>query len=418
MTNSGKKRVAVGMSGGVDSSVAAALLKEQGFEVAGVYMECWRSPGCRADEDRRDAMDVAIRLSIPFEVLDLKAAYKNRVVNYFYKEYEAGRTPNPDVVCNREIKFGMFYEEMIMKRGFDYIATGHYARVDNILSAQFETRNKLQSTNSKRKAAKYRLLRGVDEKKDQSYFLYQLREEQLAHILFPLGGMTKSEVRKEARKRGLVVADKPDSQGICFIGEVSVKKFLMELGMREKEGAVLLKVGSARQKTENTPMADGSLVKSGSNWLEVGYHSGAWFYTIGQRIGLSHKQNAREHVRNLRRAGYDPARLPGFYVVEKKVEENLLLVSVREELFKSAFVAREWHWIEGEGSREMSELMMSENLRVRIRHGGDLIGLKKIVPAGDKSWRMVLDEAVFGIAPGQACVLYMEDVILGGGVIA
>jgi len=207
-----KVKVAVGMSGGVDSSLAAALLVEQGYDVTGVFLECWRAPGCRVDEDRKDALEVAMGLGIAYKVLNFKKEYKERVVEYFYDEYKAGRTPNPDAMCNREIKFGMFYE-WAMEKGFDYVATGHYARIANG-EWRIANEGKPVAISDRRLA----LQSGVDPKKDQSYFLYQIRPEQLAHILFPLGGMRKTEVRKEAKKRGLSVADKPDSVGICFIG--------------------------------------------------------------------------------------------------------------------------------------------------------------------------------------------------------
>ena len=233
-----KRRVAIGLSGGVDSAVSAALLVEQGYGVTGVFLECWKEPGCRTDEDRKDALGVALKLKIPFKVLDFKREYKARVVDYFYSEYKAGKTPNPDVMCNKEIKFGLFYD-WAMKQGFDFVGTGHYARVKN-----------------------NQLLRGVDGKKDQTYFLYRLREEQLGHILFPVGEMTKAQVRAEARKRHLPVADKPDSTGICFIGERNFKDFLSQY-----------------------------IESSKGNFVDVsgrvlGQHDGTCFYTLGQRKGM------------------------------------------------------------------------------------------------------------------------------------
>src|SRR5258708_33011389 len=203
------QKVAFGMSGGVDSSLSLSLLKEQGYDVTGVFLECWRAPGCRAEEDRKDALAVALQLEIPFKVLDFKDAYKERVVEYFFREYEAGRTPNPDVLCNKEIKFGLFYDWAI-KEGFDYVATGHYA----------------QSIDGK-------LTQSKDAWKDQTYFLYRLRAEQLPHVLFPIVHLTKQEVRILAKEKNIPVASKPDSQGICFIGDINVHNFLKErLGER------------------------------------------------------------------------------------------------------------------------------------------------------------------------------------------
>jgi tRNA-uridine 2-sulfurtransferase len=199
-------QVAVGLSGGVDSSLSAALLVEQGYDVTGVHLVCYEEPGCRAPQDRKDALAVALQLGIPFEVLDFQKEYKEKVIEYFYREYQAGRTPNPDVACNREIKFGLFLNWAV-ENGFDYVATGHYARI-------------------RERAHGYYLLRGKDEKKDQSYFLYTLTQKQLSYILFRIGHLTKDQVRREAKKRGLVTADKPDSVGICFVGDVDVQEFL------------------------------------------------------------------------------------------------------------------------------------------------------------------------------------------------
>jgi len=190
------------MSGGVDSSLCAHLLKEQGYEVTGVFLECWRAPGCRTDQDRQDALKIALELDIPFQVLDFKKTYHDKVVEYFFKEYQAGRTPNPDIMCNKEIKFGLFYD-WAMENNFDFVATGHYAKTKN-----------------------GQLLTPKDEWKDQTYFLYLIRDDQLQHILFPLADLTKKEVRAEAKKRNIHVADKPDSVGICFIGDIDVKKFI------------------------------------------------------------------------------------------------------------------------------------------------------------------------------------------------
>src|SRR3990167_4435187 len=201
------KKVAVGLSGGVDSSVSAYLLKKQGYEVTGVYMQCWdsKADGCRAEEDRADAVKVASRIEIPFLTLDFRAEYKQKVIEYFYKSYEEGLTPNPDILCNKEIKFGLFMDWAI-KEGFDFVATGHYARIKNNT-----------------------LMRGVDNTKDQSYFLYLLNKEQLKKIIFPLGEMRKIEVRKIAKKVGLQNFNKPDSMGICFIGEVDIKEQLKKI---------------------------------------------------------------------------------------------------------------------------------------------------------------------------------------------
>ena len=203
------KSIALGMSGGVDSSLCAHLLTEQGYDVTGVYLECWKAPGCRSEQDRKDALKVALELDIPFQVLDFKQAYRDRVVEYFFEEYQAGRTPNPDVVCNREIKFGLFYD-WAMEQGFDAVATGHYAAL------------------AANDAGTPQLVVPKDDYKDQTYFLWQLRPKQLRHSVFPLADLTKDEVRAAAEDRGIHVADKDDSVGICFIGDIDVHAFLEE----------------------------------------------------------------------------------------------------------------------------------------------------------------------------------------------
>lgn len=387
--------VALGLSGGVDSSVSAALLLEQGYEVTGVFLECWRAPGCRVDEDRRDAMDVALKLGIPFEVLDFRKEYREKVVEYFYREYRAGRTPNPDTMCNREIKFGMFYE-WAMDQGFDYVVTGHYARIDQI------------SVEEKQ----YVLKRGVDEKKDQSYFLYLLRQEQLPHILFPLGGMTKSEVRKKAHESGLKVAKKPDSQGICFIGEVSVKQFLQELGMEEKQGKVMLSL--VERGDPITSFQDDELV-------EVGEHEGAWFYTVGQRHGFKIKdlRFKNKDQETLFRLQLDTSAMPPLYVLRKDTKQNILIVGTREQVMRREFEVDNLHFVNEDLRFKIHDL---RNIRVRIRHGGELISAKlktqNSKPNIDEQIiQVTLREEAFGVAAGQACVFYENEVCLGGGVI-
>jgi len=361
------KKVAIGMSGGVDSSLSAALLKEQGYDVTGVFLECWRAPGCRAEEDRKDALAVALQLGVPFEVLDFKNEYKQRVVEYFFSEYQAGRTPNPDVMCNKEIKFGMFYD-WAMRHGFDAVATGHYAQ---ILSEEDQLW----------------LGRGVDDKKDQSYFLYLMREEQLAHILFPIGHLHKPEVRAEAAKRSLPVAKKPDSQGICFIGEINVTNFLRER-LGDNPGDVVNTAGEV-----------------------IGKHKGLWFYTIGQRHGfellgkIRSENNEWKHV------------VPPFYVVGKDIDSNRLIVGFGEETYRDSFMVEEMHWINNAAkvAFERGEL---RDVEVRIRHGGKLIPAEMSLNGKKKGDTMVkLQEKIQGIADGQSAVVYSQQKCFGGGVI-
>jgi tRNA-specific 2-thiouridylase len=403
VTKSRSQRVVVGLSGGVDSAVSAAFLVEQGFDVTGVFLECWRALGCRVDEDRKDAMDVAIKLSIPFKVLDFKKEYKAKVVDYFYREYKAGRTPNPDVMCNKEIKFGLFYD-WALSEGFEFVATGHYTRIGQFPTTNDQSPNNNQFSISNDQNIRL-LLQGKDIKKDQSYFLYQLRDDQLSHILFPIGHMTKSQVREAAERRGLVVAKKPDSQGICFIGEVSTKQFLKDLGMEEKRGGVFLR-------------CQVSGVRCQGDLVEVGRHDGAWFYTIGQRHGFglksqvtSDKKQEKQYAEHLRRAGYDPTNLPPLYVIEKDVERNVLVVGTREALMRDEFEVGEMHNI-----NSRYKIQDTNNMKVRIRHGGALVSASYKIQ--DTRYKIKLQEKVFGVAPGQACVFYDGEVCLGGGIIA
>lgn len=348
------KKVAVGLSGGVDSAVAAYLLKKQGYEVTGVFMQCWQEPpaggfgksgGCKADEDRVDAVKAASRVGIKFKSLDFIKEYKKRVISHFYNEYRAGRTPNPDVLCNKEIKFGLFLD-WAKKKKFDYVATGHYARIVE-------------------ENGTYKLLKGVDGSKDQSYFLYTLAQEQLKDSLFPLGEMTKKEVRKLAKEVGLHNWDRPDSQGICFIGEVDIKKFLQR-EIEPKKGYVLAVNGKV-----------------------VGEHGGVWFYTIGQRHGFSLKKYFGVPV----------------YVVGKNTGKNELIVGFGRDCLREFFEVEDVYWIFGEPKFPLE-------CGVRIRHLGGIFQGTFSPP------RVVLREPIFGVAPGQSAVFYDGDVVLGGGIIS
>jgi tRNA-specific 2-thiouridylase len=404
-----KGKVAIGLSGGVDSSVSAALLVEQGYEVTGVYIECYHEPGCRAEEDRKDALEVALKLNIPFKVLDMRKEYKEKVLEYFYKEYEAGRTPNPDTVCNREIKFGLFYD-WAMEEGFDYVATGHYARIKSIKGQVLSIKqngNKWLNGSMvqwlrphpspllKREGEnQYVLQRAVDEKKDQTYFLYLLRPEQLEHVLFPVGGMSKLTVRKEAKKRGLSTATKPDSQGICFVGEVNVKDFLKER-IKPKKGKVV----------------------DFQNGNEIGEHDGIWFYTIGQRGGWKIDPNFQR---------FFEGDVPIFYVIGKDIKNNVLIVSQKNELYTNTFKVSEMNWLvrphhpsNGALPNTLLKGEGNQSAGIRIRHGGKIVPCK--MEKEDGVVKVVTKEFVWGIAPGQAAVFYDSDkadaVLLGGGVI-
>lgn len=378
-----KRRVVVGLSGGVDSSVVAALACDQGYEVTGAYITCWDGPGCRSEVDRQDALDVALELKIPFVHLDFQKEYEAKVYEYMIAEYELGRTPNPDVMCNREIKFGLFYDWALRpaqgkSARFDFLATGHYAQIGFSKQNSDFCSPRLPQAGSGcgLENHNYCLLRSVDEHKDQTYFLYQLRQEQLGHILFPIGHMTKQQVRQEAKRRGLLTADKPDSQGICFIGEVSVDKFL-ESRIEKKSGKMKL---------------DG---------IDVGSHKGVWFYTIGQKVAVT-------NTKNLTAMGFDTSKLPHFYVLAKDMENNILEVATIDGLFKNELWLEAIHWI--------GEKPNTDNLQVRIRHGGELVKIKEY-RIENKEYRIILEQPVWGVAPGQSVVIYTDEVVLGGGVI-
>jgi tRNA-uridine 2-sulfurtransferase len=347
------KKVALGMSGGVDSSVAAYLLLKQGYEVTGVFMECWdaKADGCKADEDRAYAVRTAGQLGIPFEHLDFKADYKAKVMNYFYVEYLSGRTPNPDVICNKEIKFGLFYD-WAMARKFDYVATGHYARV--------RKNNDI-----------YELLKGLDPKKDQSYFLYLLGQNQLEHTLFPVGSIHKSKIRELAMHLQLPSAERPDSMGICFIGNVDIKEFLQKQ-IEPKVGHVLDSAGNV-----------------------IGQHEGAWFYTIGQRHGFGLTKYFGHPM----------------YVLAKNVVTNTLTVGPESSAYTQEFSIEKPHWI-AENPIAKSNTINSE---VRIRHLGALHRAK--VTADNDGLYVKLDKPIFAVAPGQSAVFYQGDKVLGGGII-
>lgn len=358
------RKVALGMSGGVDSSLSAHLLVEAGYEVTGVYLECWRAPGCRTEEDRADALKVALSLGIPFQVLDFKQEYKDRVVEYFFFEYEAGRTPNPDVMCNKEIKFGMFYD-WAMEHGFDAIATGHYAQILELNGNRY-------------------LASSAHQKKDQTYFLYRLHQEQLDHILFPIGHLTKAEVRAQAKNRGIVTADKPDSQGICFIGEINVHNFLKER-LGENPGEVINTSGEV-----------------------MGSHKGLWFYTVGQRHGFEINGTWKSKHGDTRHA------MPPYYVLRKLPEKNQLVVGFGSETYLDQFRVEDVHWISDSKSGIPKELFS------RIRHGGKLIPCDADEIEGKLTVK--LHEPTQGIAEGQSVVFYQKTenqqfVCLGGGVI-
>jgi tRNA-specific 2-thiouridylase len=349
------KKVALGMSGGVDSSVSAYLLQKQGYEVTGVFMQCWdeRADGCKADEDRAFAAKTAAQLGLKFEVLDFRQEYKSKVMSYFYAEYLLGRTPNPDVMCNKEIKFGLFYE-WALENDFDFVATGHYAR----------------SVSNKHK--KFELHMGLDASKDQSYFLYLLDQNRLARTLFPVGELTKTNIRKLAKSLQLPSAERPDSMGICFIGEVDIKDFLKKQ-IEPKVGEVVDLEGEI-----------------------IGIHDGIWYYTIGQRHGFKLSKYFGHPM----------------YVVSKDVAKNRLIVGEEKAVLKSEFEVENIHWI-NKGPLTPDNYVKCE---VRIRHLGELV--KATITKREKLIQVYLEKPIFGVAPGQSAVFYQGSTVLGGGVIS
>jgi tRNA-specific 2-thiouridylase len=356
--NRHKKTVVVGMSGGVDSSVTAALLKEQGFDVIGVFMKNWSEDfgdfGCTWAQDSEDARKVAQQLNISFYVWNFEKEYYDKVVEYFFREYAAGRTPNPDVMCNTEIKFKVFLDKALAL-GADFVATGHYARI---------------TPEYKLKAKSYQLLKGIDPAKDQSYFLYTLKQEQLSNILFPIGHLKKSEVRVLAKKFKLPNAEKKDSQGICFIGKINVTEFL-----------------KAHVKAEV-----GEIVTSSGQVL--GRHDGLPYYTIGQREGM-------------KLGGNGP-----YYVVNKNFESNRLIVTNNaqdKELWKKEFTVTDLSWV-----GNVPKFPLNTGVTIRYHHPEYLANIEKIT---DYELRIVFDQPQRAITPGQAAVFYDGDELLGGGVI-
>jgi tRNA-specific 2-thiouridylase len=363
-----KKRVLVAMSGGVDSSVSAALLLEQGYEVEGAFIVTWQAPWlpCTWREERRDALRVAARLGIPLHTVDLSEEYERDVVNYLVREYESGRTPNPDVMCNKHIKFGAFLA-WAREQGFDAIATGHYARV-----AREEGEGD---------APQYLLCTGVDRMKDQSYFLWTLGQEELSRTLFPVGELEKKDVRELARQYGLPTALKKDSQGVCFLGKVDMKEFLSHY-IRAESGEVF--------------DIDGRV---------IGKHDGAVFYTIGQRHGFT--VQAR-----------DPYAEP-LYVVAKDMTHNALVVAPAELSDTAstptavAIELSDVHWVAGEAPLRIHA---DGPIRARLRYRQPLFPVA--ITELTSSHATVTPELPQRFAPaGQSMVLYVGDTCLGGGII-
>jgi tRNA-specific 2-thiouridylase len=388
------------LSGGVDSSVTAYLLKEQGYEVIGLFMKNWHddtvtiSKECPWLEDSNDAMLVAEKLGIPFQTVDLSVEYKDRIVDYMFKEYEMGRTPNPDVLCNREIKFDVFLK-IALDLGADYVATGHYCRKDIINNSGEEI---------------YQLKAGVDSNKDQSYFLCQLSQEQLSKAMFPIGELTKPEVRKIATEQELITADKKDSQGLCFIGKVRLPEFLQQK-LAPKEGVIIevdnnnsmynIKKSSFSNKKEELDFDSNKYVYNTSIGKIVGKHQGAHYFTKGQRKGLA--------------VGGTPEPL---FVIDTDVNENIIYTgqgSNHPGLFRKAlFVTNEeLHWV-----REDMALSNGDSLEVKARIRYRQALQNAILYKYEKGMYVQFENAQSAITEGQFAAFYLEDELVGSGVIS
>lgn len=347
------KKVYVGMSGGVDSSVTAALLQQQGYDVTGVYMKNWSQdlPGmvCPWREDYQDAKRVAVHLGIPFKLYDFEKEYRHKVVDYMLEEYQAGRTPNPDIMCNQEVKFKLFLQTAL-EDGADMIATGHYARIRG-----------------------GQLLAGLDPNKDQSYFLCRVTEAALQKTLMPIGEYEKPQVRELARQFGLTTAEKKDSQGICFVGKVGIKEFLQEF--------------------VHALPGPGNIIDP--RGLVVGQHEGALFYTIGQRQGLGVGGG-----------------LP-YYVVGKDMAKNEVYVTADlqdPQLWSRELTLASSHWIN-------QPPQAGASYAVRTRYRAELIPVTRLHAVQSGSWQIALQDEVRALTPGQSAVVYEQDRVVGGGIV-
>ena len=377
-----KIKVYVGMSGGVDSSVSAALLKNQGYDVTGVFIKVWQPAffECTWKQDRLDAMRVCAKLNIPFITLNLEKEYKKEVVDYMIREYKAGKTPNPDVMCNKYVKFGGFFDWAI-KQGADYVATGHYSRVES----QKSIKSKANSNKSLYGLdGLYRLLTGRDGNKDQSYFLWTLTQKQLSKTLFPVGDIEKTDVRKLADKYNLSTAVKKDSQGLCFIGKIDMKDFLKNY-IKEKKGNVLNENGKV-----------------------IGKHDGAFYLTIGQRHGFKITEKT-------------PNDLP-YYVISKDVKNNTIIVSQdpRKIIENDSKIVKleKINWI----LEELPDLSKKYFVRIRYRQPLEECTIvksqKSKVHKVNSVYELHFTKSQKAITPGQSAVIYNKDVCLGGGIIS
>ncbi len=352
-----KGKVFVGVSGGVDSSVALALLKKEGYDVTGVFLKGWYPDWqpCNWKEERRSAMRVCATLGLPFLTLDCEKEYKKEVVDYMIREYSLGRVPNPDIFCNKYIKFGVFLKKAL-EMGADFVATGHYAQV-------------------KEENGQFKLLESVDKEKDQSYFLYTLTQKELRHTLFPVGGMVKEDVRKIAKALKLPTAEKKDSQGICFLGQVDMKDFLTHY-IETKKGDVL-----------------------GLNGEIIGEHNGALLYAIGERHGFTITKKGSTD--------------PRYFVVSKNISENTITVANKEDGKDEIYSVKEINLKDIDFISAKPGFPLKTSVRIRYRQEKQDCILSKT----DSEYSIVFDESQNAISPGQSAVLYHGEECIGGGII-
>ncbi|HSQ47794.1 MAG TPA: tRNA 2-thiouridine(34) synthase MnmA [Lutibacter sp.] len=394
------KRVIVGLSGGVDSSVAAYLLKEQGHEVIGLFMKNWHddsvtiSNECPWLEDSNDAMLVADKLGIPFQVVDLSEEYKERIVDYMFKEYELGRTPNPDVLCNREIKFDAFLK-IALELGADYVATGHYCRKgEELINGE----------------TVYKLLAGKDKNKDQSYFLCQLSQEQLSKALFPIGELTKPEVRKIAAEQDLITAEKKDSQGLCFIGKVRLPEFLQQK-LKPKEGVIV-------QIPENSEIYNREIPLFNSKGDELAFFATKYKYQISNGKIVAKHQGAHYFTKGQRKGLAVGGTKEPLFVIDTDVIENVIYTGEGKDhpgLYRKVlFVSNEeLHWIRPDLALKNGE-KLSVLARIRYRQALDEATLYKV----ETGLYVEFKTRQSAITEGQFVAWYIKDELLGSGVIS
>lgn len=376
--NLNKQKVLLAMSGGVDSSVAALILKKQGYDVIGAFMKNWSDTKdpltgrCAWRTERKSAIQIASKLDIPLITLDFEKEYRSEVIEKMFEKYKLGITPNPDIDCNKKIKFPLLLKAA-KKMKINIIATGHYVR---------------KKYNSKTK--EYELLRGKDNFKDQSYFLYQIKQNELSPCLFPIGDYTKKEIREIAQKNNFQNYNKKGTVGICFVGKVNLKEFLKKK-IKPKKGEIL--------------NPDGEI---------IGYHDGIYYYTIGQRLGPRYGFEIQRKEINKKGKSNEP--LERWYVAKKLIKKNIIIAAPKDHPlnFKQEIIIKDLHLI---SNKKIEFQNKTTKIFSRIRHVGELLPSKLIYNKKSKKFQVILDEQITGISEGQAIVLYQGEKVLGGGEI-